>query len=50
MPIKQIKEQQNLSLKHKDWLESKYKNVESHTVILDNLFKTFKNFSSLCFY
>ena len=43
MPIKQIKEQQDLSLKHKDWLESKYKNVESHTVILDNLFKTFKN-------
>ena len=43
MPIKQIKEQQNLSLKHKDWLEDKYKNVESHTVILDNLFKTFKN-------
>ena len=43
MPIKQIKEQQDLSLKHQDWLKSKYKNVESHLVILDNLFKTFKN-------
>ena len=43
MPIKQIKEQQDLSLKHKDWLKEKYKNVESHIVILDNLFKTFKN-------
>ena len=43
MPIKQIKEQQDLSLKHQDWLKSKFKNVESHLVILDNLFKTFKN-------
>ena len=43
MPIKQIKEQQNLSLKHQKWLESKFKNVESHLVILDNVFKSFKN-------
>jgi NAD+ synthase len=43
MPINQIKEQQNLSLKHQEWLKSKFKNVESHLVILDNLFKTFKN-------
>ena len=43
MPIKQIKEQQDLSLKHQEWLKDKYKNVESHLVILDNLFKTFKN-------
>ena len=43
MPIKQIKEQQDLSLKHQEWLKSKFKNVESHLVILDNLFKTFKN-------
>ena len=43
MPIKQIKEQLDLSLKHQDWLKSKYNNVESHLVILDNLFKTFKN-------
>jgi len=46
MPIKQNQEQQNLSLKHQEWLKSKFKNVESHLVILDNLFKTFKN--SLC--
>ena len=43
MPIRQIKEQQELSLKHQEWLKSKFKNVESHLVILDNLFKSFKN-------
>jgi len=43
MPIKQIKEQQELSLKHQEWLKKKFNNVESHLVILDNLFKTFKN-------
>ena len=43
MPIKQIKEQQDLSLKHQDWLKSKFKNVESYLVILDNVFKSFKN-------
>ena len=42
MPIKQIREQQDLSLKHQVWLKSKFKNVESHLVILDNLFKSFK--------
>ena len=43
MPIKQIKEQHDLSLRHQDWLKKKFKNVESHLVILDNLFKSFKN-------
>ena len=43
MPIKQIKEQQELSLKHQEWLKGKFKNVESHLVILDNVFKSFKN-------
>ena len=42
MPIKQMKEQQELSLKHQEWLKSKFKNVESHLIILDNLFKSFK--------
>ena len=42
MPIKQIKAQQDLSLKHQEWLKSKFKNVESHLIILDNLFKSFK--------
>ena len=43
MPIKQIKEQQDLSLKHQEWLKGKFKNVESHLVILDNVFKSFEN-------
>ena len=43
MPIKQIKEQQDLSLKHQDWLKNKFNNVESHLIILDNVFKSFKN-------
>ena len=42
MPIQQMKEQQDLSLKHQEWLKRKFKNVESHLIILDNLFKTFK--------
>ena len=42
MPIKQIKEQQDLSLKHQDWLKKKFSNVESHLIILDNVFKSFK--------
>ena len=42
MPIKQIKEQQDLSLKHQEWLKSKFKNVESHLVILDKVFESFK--------
>ncbi len=43
MPINQIKEQQDLSLQHQEWLKRKFKNVEGHLVVLDNLFKTFKN-------
>ena len=42
MPIKQIKEQQDLSLKHQEWLKNKFKSVESHLIILDNVFKSFK--------
>ena len=42
MPIKQIKEQHDLSLKHKDWLKEKFKNVEDHLINLDLLFETFK--------
>ena len=45
MPIKQIKEQLNLSVKHQEWLKNKFKNVESYLVDLDNVFKsTFKPF------
>ena len=43
MPIKQIREQQDLSIKHQEWLKNKFENVESHLVILDNVFKSFKN-------
>ena len=43
MPIKQINEQQDLSLKHKDWLKGNFKNVESHIVNLDSVFKSFKD-------
>ena len=42
MPINQIKNQHDLSLKHQEWLKSKFKNVESHLVVLDKVFETFK--------
>jgi len=42
MPIKQIQAQQDLSLKHQVWLEGKFKNVKTHLIILDNVFKSFK--------
>ena len=42
MPINQIKEQHDLSLKHQDWLKNKFKNVESHFIALDNVFDSFK--------
>ena len=42
MPIKQIKEQHDLSLRHKNWLKEKFKNVEGHLINLDLLFETFK--------
>jgi len=43
MPIKQIKEQHNLSLKHQEWLKKKFKNVESYLIDLNDVFKKFKN-------
>jgi len=43
MPIKQIKEQHDLSLKHKNWLKEKFKNVEDHLINFDLLFETFKH-------
>ena len=43
MPIKQIKEQHSLSLKHQEWLKNKFKNTEGYLVDLDNVFKSFKN-------
>ena len=43
MPIKQIKEQNDLSHLHKKWLSDKFNNVESHTLELDGIFKNFEN-------
>ena len=43
MPIKQSSSQHDLSLKHKDWLKEKFKNVESHTIKLDEVFNSFKS-------
>ena len=42
MPIKQIASQHDLSLKHKKWLKDKFKNVESYTIELDEVFKSFQ--------
>ena len=41
MPIKQKSNQHDLSLKHQEWLVSKFNNVEAHTISLDKLFSTF---------
>ena len=43
MPIKQKLSQHDLSLKHQEWLIKNFKNVESHTLNLDELFETFEN-------
>ena len=43
MPIKQKKNQYDLSLKHQEWLIKNFKNVEVHTLELDKLFETFKS-------
>ena len=42
MPIKQIISQHDLSLKHEEWLKNKFKNVESYTIELDEVFKSFQ--------
>ena len=43
MPIKQKKTDYDPSLKHQQWLTKNFKNVEAHTLDLDNLFKTFQS-------
>lgn len=42
MPIKQIKSQHDLSIKHGEWLVSKYKNVEHKLLELEKLFNSFE--------
>ncbi len=41
MPIKQKSHQHDLSLKHQEWLIKNFKNVEAHTINLDELFLAF---------
>ena len=41
MPIKQKSHQHDLSIKHQEWLVKNYKNVEAHTINLDELFLAF---------
>ena len=41
IPIKQIKEQHDLSFKHQEWLKNKFKNVEGYTVELNQFFSSF---------
>ena len=43
MPIKQKKNQHDLSLKHQQWLAKNFKNVQVHTLELDKLFEIFKS-------
>ena len=43
MPIKQIENQHDLSLKHQEWLIKKFRNVEAHTINLDKLFESFSS-------
>jgi len=43
MPIKQQSTQHDLSLKHQGWLIKNFKNVEAHTINLDELFKNFES-------
>ena len=43
MPIKQNKTQNDLSLLHKKWLSDKFKNIETHTIELDDIFKNFES-------
>ena len=43
MPIKQKKNQHDLSLKHQDWLVKKFKNIKAYTISLDKLFESFSS-------
>mgnify|MGYP006086817799 FL=1 len=42
MPINQIKYQHDLSIRHGDWLSSKYKNIEYKLVQLEKVFQSFE--------
>ena len=42
MPIKQIKTQHDLSLKHGEWLKSKFNNVEFKLIEIEKIFNSFR--------
>ena len=42
MPIKQIKAQHDLSLKHGEWLKSKFDNVEFKLIEIEKIFNSFR--------
>ena len=43
MPIRQDKEQYNLSLEHIDWLKLRFNNIIDYTIDLNNVFNSFKD-------
>ena len=43
MPINQIKSQHDLSIRHGEWLKSKFKNVEFKLIEMENIFNSFKD-------
>jgi len=43
MPINQIKSQHDLSIKHGEWLKSKFKNVEFKLIEMEKIFSSFKD-------
>ena len=42
MPIKQIESQHDLSVKHGEWLKSKYSNIDFKLIEMENIFDSFK--------
>ena len=42
MPIKQIESQHDLSVKHGEWLKSKYSNIDYRLIEMENIFDSFK--------
>ena len=43
LPIKQIKSQHDLSIKHGEWLKSKFSNVDFKLIEMEKIFDSFKN-------
>ena len=43
MPIKQNATQHDLSLKHLEWLNNNFSNVETRIIDLDRVFQSFEN-------